>query len=151
MSALPAGERAALVAAAHDIIARGSQSFRSASRLFAPATRERAWLLYAWCRAADDMTDGQVLGHGARGTADPAAAQGQLVALTAEALSGDAPLPVPFAALRQVARETGLPRHMVEDHLGGFALDAADWRPRDENDLLRYCYHVATAFARNNR
>ena len=143
MSQLSPGDRAALVAAARDIISQGSQSFRSASRLFAPATRERAWLLYAWCRAADDMTDGQTLGHGAAGTADPAAAQTHLAALSAAALDTDAPVPPPFAALRQVARETGLRRSMVEDHLAGFALDAADWRPRNEDDLLRYCYHVA--------
>ena len=135
--------RAALVDATRGIIAQGSQSFRSASRLFAPVTRERAWLLYAWCRTADDMTDGQTLGHGAAAPAHPAAAQAQLVALSAAALDGDDPVPVPFAALRQVARETGLPRQMVDDHLAGFAFDADNWRPQDEDDLLRYCYHVA--------
>lgn len=145
MSALAASERAALVAAARDIISQGSQSFRSASRLFAPETRERAWLLYAWCRAADDMTDGQVLGHDGVGTDDPAAAQAQLAGLTEAAFGSDAPVPLAFAALRQVARETGLPRRMVEDHLAGFALDAADWRPQSEVDMLRYCYHVAGA------
>ena len=68
-------ERTELVAAARDTIAQGSQSVAAASRLFARPTRERAWLLYAWCRAADDMTDGQELGHGASALDDPAAAQ----------------------------------------------------------------------------
>lgn len=136
-------DRAVLVLAARDTIARGSQSFAAASRLFAPTTRERAWLLYAWCRAADDMTDGQDMGHGASPLPDAAAMQTQLEALTALALDSEAPVPVPFAALRQVARETGMPRAFITDHLAGFALDAADWRPRDEADLLRYCYHVA--------
>ncbi|MEQ1496644.1 MAG: phytoene/squalene synthase family protein, partial [Novosphingobium sp.] len=137
--------RAQLVAAARDTIAHGSQSFAAASKLFAPATRERAWLLYAWCRAADDLTDGQELGHGAADAHDPAAAHRQLVALTAAALDGDEPVPPPFAALRQVARETAMPRRFIDAHLAGFALDAAGWRPQSEDDLLRYCYHVAGA------
>lgn len=142
MSASPP-DRAALVAAAGDTIARGSQSFAAASKLFAPHTRDRAWLLYAWCRAADDMTDGQELGHDAQLAHDAASAQARLEALTTAALDGDAPVPLPFAALRMVARETGMPRAMITDHLAGFALDAADWRPQSEQDLLRYCYHVA--------
>lgn len=136
-------DRAALVTAAHDTIALGSQSFAAASRLFAPATRERAWLLYAWCRAADDMTDGQELGHGASALDDPAAAQARLEALTALALYSGEEVPLPFAALREVARETAMPTRFIEDHLAGFALDAEGWRPQTGDDLLRYCYHVA--------
>jgi phytoene synthase len=135
--------RNALVLAARDTIAQGSQSFAAASKLFAPVTRERAWLLYAWCRAADDLTDGQELGHGAVPLADPAQAQAELERLTAAALDGDTLLPLPFEALRLVARETGMPRRFIADHLAGFALDAAGWRPESEEDLLRYCYHVA--------
>ena len=117
-------DRAALVAAARDTIAQGSQSFAAASKLFAPATRERAWLLYAWCRAADDMTDGQELGHGASALDDPAAAQARLEALTALALYSGEEVPLPFAALRAVAHETAMPARFIEDHLAGFALDA---------------------------
>lgn len=136
-------DRTELVAAAGATIAKGSQSFAAASKLFAPETRDRAWLLYAWCRAADDMTDGQELGHGAVGPADPMAAQLELGALTAAALDTDAEVPLPFAALRQVARETAMPRAFIADHLAGFALDAEGWQPDSEEDLLRYCYHVA--------
>ena len=136
-------DRATLVAAARDTIAQGSQSFAAASKLFAPATRERAWLLYAWCRAADDLTDGQELGHGAASLPDPLATQARLEAMTAAALGSDEAVPMPFAALRQVARETAMPRRFIADHLAGFALDAADWRPDSADDLLRYCYHVA--------
>ena len=136
-------DRAILVAAARDTISRGSQSFAAASKLFAPATRERAWLLYAWCRAADDLTDGQELGHGAASLSNPLATQARLEALTAAALDSGEAVPLPFAALRQVARETAMPRQFITDHLAGFALDAANWRPDSEEDLLRYCYHVA--------
>ena len=54
--------RPALVASARDTIARGSLSFSLASRLFDRPTRERAWLLYAWCRQCDDVMDGQAGG-----------------------------------------------------------------------------------------
>lgn len=138
-------DRATVVAAARATIAHGSHSFAAASKLFAPATRERAWLLYAWCRAADDLTDGQELGHGALARPDPFATQARLEAWTAAALDSDEAVPIPFAALRQVARETAMPRQFITDHLAGFALDAADWRPDGEDDLLRYCYHVAGA------
>lgn len=138
-------DRATVVAAARGTIAHGSHSFAAASKLFAPATRERAWLLYAWCRAADDLTDGQELGHGALARPDPFATQARLEAWTAAALDSKEAVPIPFAALRQVARETAMPRQFITDHLAGFALDAADWRPDGEDDLLRYCYHVAGA------
>ena len=38
-----------------------------------------------------------------------------------------------------------IPRRFLDDHLDGFALDAAGWQPANEDDLLRYCYHVAGA------
>ena len=135
--------RAELVTAAGETIARGSQSFAAASRLFEPVVRDRAWLLYAWCRAADDLTDGQELGHNAKARHDPVAAHAQLEELTTAALDGEGSVPLPFAALRIVARETHLPHSLIPDHLAGFALDASGWRPRDADDLLQYCYHVA--------
>jgi phytoene synthase len=138
-------DRAALVAASFDIIATGSKSFRSASRLFDPMTRERAWLLYAWCRACDDLTDGQTQGHDMKTPADPKAAHRQIVALTDRALAGEPTGSVPFDALGVVVRECRIPRRAVSDHLDGFALDAEGWVPASEDDLLRYCFHVAGA------
>ena len=138
-------DRAALVEASFDSIAKGSKSFRSASRLFDRQTRERAWLLYAWCRACDDLTDGQVLGHDMKAPANPKAAHRRIVALTDRALAGEPTGVVPFDALGIVARECRIPRRAVTDHLDGFALDAKGWVPVTENDLLRYCFHVAGA------
>lgn len=132
-----------IVAAARDAIAQGSQSFAAASKLFAPATRERAWLLYGWCRAADDLTDGQELGHNAAPQANPDVAQAELEVLTKLALDSDQEVPAAFQALRLVAQETAMPRRFIADHLAGFALDAAGWRPQTSEDLLQYCYHVA--------
>ncbi len=132
-----------IVAAAREAIAQGSQSFAAASKLFAPVTRERAWLLYAWCRAADDLTDGQELGHNAAPQGNPNRTQAELEVWTRQALDSDRPVPPAFAALRLVAQETDMPRRFIADHLAGFALDAAGWRPQTTGDLLQYCYHVA--------
>ncbi|HEY6916676.1 MAG TPA: phytoene/squalene synthase family protein, partial [Allosphingosinicella sp.] len=52
---------------------------------------------------------------------------------------------LPFDALRIVAAECAIPHTFIRDHIEGFAMDARDWRPRREAELLQYCYHVAGA------
>lgn len=140
-----AADRASLVAEAERIIREGSKSFRFASNLFNQQTRERAWLLYSWCRACDDLADGQTLGHGAAAPADPERRIAFIRETTDRALAGETVGVAPFDALRVVATECAIPRRFMDDHLAGFALDAEGWRPRSEDDLLRYCYHVAGA------
>jgi phytoene synthase len=135
--------RAETVAAAHASIAKGSKSFAAASLLFDPATRERAWLLYAWCRACDDIADGQDGGGELTRVADAPARLAELTAKTEAALAGATVGDPPFDALRIVAGETGLPHRFARDLIAGFALDAEEWRPVTEDDLYRYCYHVA--------
>lgn len=137
--------RAAIVATAQESIAHGSKSFAAASRLFDRATRERAWLLYAWCRRCDDLADGQDHGHGMTAVADPAARLAAIRAGTQAALEGQWVGDPAFDALRIVAAETNLPHALVWDVVEGFQRDADDWRPRSEADMLRYCYHVAGA------
>ncbi len=136
-------DRAALVASAGETIAEGSKSFAAASRLFDKATRERAWLLYAWCRACDDLADGQRLGHEMQAVDDPQARIALIRERTALALAGKPAGDPAFDGLAVVAAEARLPRALIEDHIAGFQMDADDWRPRSTNDLLRYCYHVA--------
>lgn len=131
-----------IVAAAGRTIRHGSKSFHMASRLFDRTTRERAWLLYCWCRHCDDLFDGQELGH--RVQPVPAAAI-DAEALTLQALSGQATGQLPFDALLLLLSECPIPHMYILDHLAGFALDAEGWRPKDEADLLTYCYHVAGA------
>ncbi|GGZ14736.1 phytoene/squalene synthase family protein [Novosphingobium colocasiae] len=143
-------DRPALVAAARRSIRQGSKSFATASRLFDGPTRERVWLLYAWCRACDDIADEQDHGH-ARDPAslaepmDAAARLATIRTLTELAMAGEVTGSPAFDALGQLVREVPLTQAMVDDVLAGFALDAADWRPVTEADLLRYCYHVAGA------
>lgn len=140
---LPA--RDAIVATAEESIARGSRSFALASKLFDRPTRQRAWLLYAWCRRCDDLADGQDHGHDAErlSAGDAEARLAEIRSKTAAALAGEIVGDPAFDALRLVAAETGMPPALPAEHIAGFALDAAGWRPRTEEDLLRYCWHVA--------
>ena len=138
-------DRAGLVEAARQSIARGSKSFGLASTLFDRPTRERAWLLYAWCRACDDLADGQEMGHGMQVVADPAVRLALIRDRTALALAGKPSGEPAFDGFGVVARECAIPARLADDLIAGFALDAEGWRPRSENDLYLYCYHVAGA------
>ena len=139
--ALPS--RDAIVATAGESITHGSKSFAAASRLFAPAVRERAWLLYAWCRACDDLADGQEHGHAMHAVEDAPLRLAAMTAKTEAALAGEVVGDPAFDALRLFAGETRMPARWPRDLIAGFALDADEWRPRTEDDLYRYCYHVA--------
>lgn len=111
--------------------------------MFDPVTRERAWLLYAWCRACDDIADGQDHGHTMSVVEDAPQRIAAMATLTDAALDGHVIGLPAFDALRIVAAETRLPARYAHDLIQGFRLDAEEWRPRTEDDLLTYCYHVA--------
>jgi len=140
-----AAERQRLVEESGRIIAQGSKSFRFASQLFGQATRERSWLLYAWCRACDDVTDGQTLGHDAITPENPSERIAFLRTTTDAALAGQPTGLTAFDALATVAAECAIPPGLAADHLAGFARDATGWAPASEEELLSYCYQVAGA------
>ncbi len=130
-----------IVAGARDAIQQGSKSFRAASRLFDHVTRERAWLLYCWCRHCDDVADGQVFGFGH-------VAPGKVSTLrdeTRRAIAGQPGDAIAYQALALLMTERPIPTRYLEDHLEGFALDEIGWRPTTTDDLTKYCYHVAGA------
>ena len=134
--------RAELVAEAERVIRAGSRSFRMASRLFDRRTRERAWLLYAWCRHCDDVCDGQNLGFAAAAAPGPASVA-SLQTQTEAALRGEPGLGPPYDGLARLLQECPIPAAYLNAHLEGFRLDAEGWRPQDGADLVRYCHHVA--------
>lgn len=133
--------RAEIVAAARESIERGSHSFRAASKLFDTETRERAYLLYCWCRHCDDVADGQVYGFGSTARGNVSVLRG----MTRRVIAGEPVDQLPFRALGQLLSECPIPDRFLEDHLAGFALDEMGWQPRSEEDLAMYCYHVAGA------
>lgn len=125
-------------------IRKGSQSFAAAARLFAPSMRADAVVLYAWCRACDDLIDGQELGFPAA-TGGIAPMETRLATITAEtraALDGSATDPV-FVAFGEVMRRHGVPVRYPLDHIAGYAMDAEDRTYETFEDTLSYCYGVA--------
>lgn len=125
-------------------IARGSRSFALASRLFDPATRRRAWLLYAWCRHCDDVIDGQEGGQGRVAENAPAALRlAELTERTRAAVTAEQSDINAFAALSAVVRETRMPVAYPLAHLTGYAMDVHERRFRHIDDTLDYCHHVA--------
>lgn len=146
MAAVGGGRmRAPLVAKARQMIEKGSTSFTAASMLFDRATRERAWLLYAWCRRCDDIADGQDMGGELGDQSDIESRVKGIRVLTRRALEGQPTADIGFDAFGQVASEVGLTMEDADEVIAGFELDAGGWRPRNETDLMRYCYHVAGA------
>lgn len=125
-------------------IARGSKSFAMASQLFDPVTRDRAMLLYAWCRHTDDVIDGQVLGQGRNDDDRPPAERlDEVERLTEMALAGQPTGDNAYDALARVVRETGMPPQYPRDLVHGFRIDMEERPFRTFEDTLTYCYHVA--------
>jgi 15-cis-phytoene synthase len=129
---------------ARTAIARGSKSFALASRLFDAPTRDRAMLLYAWCRHTDDVIDGQVLGEGRNDDRRPAAERlAEVHWETERALAGNPTPGTPYEALAMVVQQTGMPARYPRDLVHGFRIDMEARPFRTFDDTLTYCYHVA--------
>lgn len=137
--------RANLVKHAKTSIERGSKSFARASKLFSKQTRERAWLLYYWCRACDDLADGQDHGHGMSQVPNAEKTIAAMRMMTARAHGGEQTGKPAFDAFGAVAEECRIPKYLADDVIDGFALDAKGWKPETQDDLFQYCYHVAGA------
>lgn len=133
--------REEILAGARSSIEKGSKSFRAASKLFDVETRDRASLLYCWCRHCDDVADGQVYGFGSTARGNVSVLRGK----TRRVIAGEPVDELPFQALAQLLSECPIPDRFLEDHLAGFALDEVGWQPHTEEDLVMYCYHVAGA------
>ena len=136
-------DRAVLVETARESIVKGSRSFELASKLFDKETRERAWLLYSWCRKCDDIADGQDHGGALSKVDNPQERLTYIRSTTDRALAGEVTGEPAFDALGLVAKECAIPHQWPRDLVQGFAMDADDFSPRTTADLLTYCYHVA--------
>ncbi len=134
-----------VLANSEQMIAVGSKSFAAAARLFSPQTRADAVMLYAWCRHADDVVDGQELGHNTRLAHDENANErlARLTADTRAALEGKRSDDPVFEALRQVVQRNRIPHRHPLELLKGFEMDVGGRVYASEEDTLDYCYHVA--------
>ena len=127
------------------VIEKGSKSFAAAARLFDPATRGRASMLYAWCRHCDDQTDDQDLGFdGSQLTSEEGRERVRLLRdQTQRALSGEATDDPIFAGLQRVVAECEMPHRYPLQHLDGFSMDVEGREYHSLEDTVEYCYHVA--------
>lgn len=139
------------------LIRRHSRSFYFSSLLLPRAERQQAWALYAFCRYADDTVDGDNDGTGqvaADAESDTRVLLARVQALrtrlaavyqvttgpSSVALT-DSPIDRAFAAV--VAR-TGLPQAVPELLLRGMEMDARGQQYGSWDDLIVYCFHVAS-------
>ena len=134
-----------LVALSRETINEGSKSFALASRFLAPGVRKHASLLYAYCRYADDLVDGQTMGHGQIN--DYRTGQAERVAAlrnrTEAALDGDVGDNPYLVSLARVVSETGMPKQYPRHLVDGFQMDADQRRYVTLSDTIDYGYHVA--------
>lgn len=119
----------------HETIAVHSRSFAWASRLLPREVRDRAVVVYAWCRRADDAVD---LAPG-RETDALAALRDELDAMYD---GRDLKDPV-LGAFARVARECSIPRGYAEELLAGMEMDVVGVRYDTLAPLELYCYRVA--------
>ena len=134
-------------AAALRILSAGSKSFSLAGRLMRPATREAAAAVYAFCRRCDDQIDDAPHGEQPARLALLRSEIDALYAADGPIATGRWSTPQPELALRafaQVARERGIPRAYPDELVNGMEMDVHATRYEELDELLLYCYRVAS-------
>jgi 15-cis-phytoene synthase len=133
------GDRAldACYQACRDVLRAHSKTFYLSSRFFAAEKRRAVWAVYAFCRTADDIVDRD------------APARERLDAIDAwerglrEAYAGAARGPV-YGAFADAARRFGIPAEPALALLRGARMDVTVTRYATYEELLDYCYLVAS-------
>lgn len=132
-SVWPRGEA---ISRCREVIAHHSKSFALASRVFPPALRDRAAVVYTFCRRADDAVD-----HAPPGQLDAALAR---IRAELDSVYAGAPQPdITLAAFQEVVKECRIPRDYPEELLAGMAMDVRGTHYDTMDTLLLYCYRVA--------
>jgi 15-cis-phytoene synthase len=132
----------ALVLAADDRLAcrewirHHSKSFYLSSLLLPARVRQGSWALYAFCRRADDAVD-----EGADGGLKRVEALRRRLAAVYEGRAPDDPIDRAFALVVQLHQ---IPRALPEALLAGMEMDARGHRYESDEDLLLYCFRVAS-------
>ena len=112
----------------------GSRTFFAASRLLPPRVRAGAIALYAFCRVADDLVD--MPGGGEASVAVLKDRLDRIYAGTPQDVVED-------HALSLLVQESGLPRHLLDALIEGFAWDSQARRYETIEDVHAYGARVA--------
>jgi 15-cis-phytoene synthase len=127
------------VADAHVTMAQNSKSFAMAARVFPAHVRDAAAVVYAYCRRVDDEIDNR------QGQAQVEALQRLRSELTAlYQPSPNLPLAAHLQQLQQVIIAHRIPRLYFDELLRGMELDVSNTHYRTMDQLVDYCYCVAS-------
>lgn len=121
-------------AACRQSIRQGSKSFHLASKLMPVAAREPAYAVYAFCRMADDLVDGE------GDVGDAIAAIGACLDRVYAGRPGDSFIERAFA---DVVRDFAIPRAVPEALVEGLDWDVSGRRYETLSDLIDYAVRVA--------
>lgn len=118
-----------------------ARTFSFASHVLPAAKRDAAYVVYAFCRYADNCTD---VHHEDDGCPGDASQQLALLREELDAVYAGEPTPTRWVALRATVRQYGIPRVYFEALLDGVAMDLTPRRFATWADLEVYCYRVAS-------
>ena len=116
------------------VLARKAKTFNLASRFLPADVRDDAALVYAFCRLVDDAADE---------CPDPEVAAVRLERLHKETVGAVPPRPL-VATFRDTAVRLDLPLASAEELIRGVRSDLGPVRIADDEELVRYCYRVAS-------
>lgn len=114
-----------------------ARSFRWAAAFLRPAHRERVAALYAFCRAVDDLADGDWANPESRADLERICA-----ALDAEP-GAEGQWPSQYLWFRALCVESGIDFQVVRELMNGMIADLSTVRIENDRELLRYCYRAA--------
>ncbi len=114
-----------------------ARSFRWASAFLNRSQRRRVAALYAFCRAVDDLADGDWV------TADARRDLESLQAAIAAEPNGEGLWPEGYLWFRELCIECGIDFRIVRELLIGMTSDTSTVRLQTDRDLVRYCYRAA--------
>jgi len=115
------------------VLRRCGRTFWWASLALPPDIRRDLATLYAFCRAVDDIAD----------EGDPSSARPRLDAIEA-AIGGSTPPDAITSGYVELARRHGIPQRLPRELIDGVRTDLRDVRIATEDELIRYCYRVAS-------
>jgi 15-cis-phytoene synthase len=121
---------------AREVLAAKSKSFALAGRMLGGEARDRAAVVYAFCRRADDAIDLAPAGQHAGAVTR---LRDELDCVYAGRATGDAVVD----AFGEVARACRIPREYPAELIAGLEMDAAGTRYASLAALGHYCYRVA--------
>jgi phytoene synthase len=118
-----------------ELLSKGSKSFAMASLVLPRVVRERATVLYAFCRVADDLVDADP-----HATVETVEKLRERLRLVYAGTPQDDPVD---RALTVVMRETRIPFSIPDALLEGMTWDATGRRYETMDELYAYCARVA--------